>query len=104
MDNFGTGYTSLQHLRKVPVTALKIDKLFIGNLLAEDDDAMLTDAIIAMAHSLGISIVAEGVESDEQWERLRQRSCDFIQGYLVSKPLAGDEFLALLTSHVASVG
>ena len=104
VDNFGTGYTSLQHLRKVPVTALKIDKLFIGNLLAEDDDAMLTDAIIAMAHSLGISIVAEGVESDEQWERLRQRSCDFIQGYLVSKPLAGDEFLALLTSHVASVG
>ncbi|HIJ64188.1 MAG TPA: EAL domain-containing protein [Rhodospirillaceae bacterium] len=104
VDNFGTGYTSLQHLRKVPVTALKIDKLFIGNLLAEDDDAVLTDAIIAMAHSLGISIVAEGVESDEQWQRLRERSCDFIQGYLVSKPLAESEFLALLTSHMASAG
>lgn len=104
VDNFGTGYTSLQHLRKVPVTSLKIDKLFIGNLLADDDDAVLTDAIIAMAHSLGISIVAEGVESDEQWERLRERSCDFIQGYLVSKPLAESEFLALLNGHLASAG
>ena len=104
VDNFGTGYTSLQHLRKVPVTALKIDKLFIGNLMAEDDNAVLTDAIIAMAHSLGIRIVAEGVESDEQWQRLRERSCDFIQGYLVSKPLAESEFLALLTSHMTATG
>ncbi|HIJ37877.1 MAG TPA: EAL domain-containing protein [Rhodospirillaceae bacterium] len=93
VDNFGTGYTSLQHLRNVPVQVMKIDKLFVRTLQSGGEDALLTEAMIAMAHSLGIRVVAEGIETPEQWQMMQGRACDFGQGYLFSNPLSKDEFL-----------
>jgi len=99
IDNYGTGYTSLQQLRKVPVKTLKIDKLFIRNMGADQDEAALTDAILAMARSLGIRTVAEGVETTDQWSFMRERDCDFGQGFLFSKPLTKSEFLAFAKEY-----
>jgi len=96
LDDFGTGYSSLSHLRRVQVDGLKIDRSFITDLLRDPDDLALTSAIIAMAHSMGIVVVAEGVEKQGQFELLRDRDCDLVQGYWLGHPITAAEFAKLL--------
>lgn len=96
IDDFGMGYSSLAYLKRFPITRLKIDRSFITNLLVDPKDAAITDAIIGIAHSLGIQAVAEGVEDFDQLEHLRGPGCDQMQGYLFSKPLPADEITQLL--------
>jgi diguanylate cyclase (GGDEF)-like protein len=96
LDDFGTGYSSLSHLRRVQVDGLKIDRSFITDLLRDPDDLALTSAIIAMAHSMGITVVAEGVEKQGQYELLRDRDCDLVQGFWLGHPCTPAEFAKLL--------
>lgn len=95
LDDFGTGFSGLSHLRRVPVDGVKIDRSFVADVLRDPDDLALTTAIIAMAHSLGILVVAEGVEKEGQYAILRERGCDFAQGYWLGHPVTVDEFLQL---------
>lgn len=94
LDDFGTGFSGLSHLRRVPVDGVKIDRSFIADMLRDADDLALTTAIIAMAHSLGITVVAEGVEKEGQLNLLRERGCDLAQGYWLGKPMTAEEFTA----------
>lgn len=96
LDDFGTGYSSLSHLRRVQVDGLKIDRSFITDLLRDPDDLALTSAIIAMAHSMGITVVAEGVEKQGQYDLLRERDCDLVQGFWFGQPGTAAEFAKLL--------
>jgi len=97
LDDFGTGYSSLSHLRRVQVDGLKIDRSFITDLLRDPDDLALTSAIVALAHSMGITVVAEGVEKQGQFELLRERDCDLVQGYWLGAPCSAAEFAQLLS-------
>lgn len=96
MDDFGTGYSSLSYLKKFDIDYLKIDRSFINNMTANSDDMALSEAIIVMAHRLGIKVIAEGIETQEQMDLLSAVGCDFGQGYLFSKPLPAQDFHALL--------
>jgi diguanylate cyclase (GGDEF)-like protein len=91
LDDFGTGFSGLSHLRRVPVDGVKIDRSFVADVLRDPDDLALTSAIIAMAHSLGITVVAEGVENEGQFAILRERGCDHAQGYWLGRPMAATE-------------
>lgn len=99
MDDFGTGYSSLNYLKRFPIDMLKLDQTFIREVMTDERDAAIVGAVIAMAHRLGIKVIAEGVETDEQLQYLRREKCDFIQGYLYSPPLPADEFEAFLEAH-----
>ncbi len=96
LDDFGTGFSGLSHLRRVPVDGVKIDRSFIADVLRDPDDLALTSAIIAMAHSLGITVVAEGVEKEGQFAILRDRGCDLAQGYWLGHPMNAHDFDGLL--------
>ncbi|MBN1378733.1 MAG: EAL domain-containing protein [Gammaproteobacteria bacterium] len=91
IDDFGTGYSSLSYLHKFPIDSLKIDRSFITEIDAGGQNAEIASAIISMAHSLGLQVVAEGVETKEQLEVLIKLQCDFAQGFLFSKPVSADE-------------
>lgn len=98
MDDFGTGYSSLNYLRKYPFDVLKIDHSFISDITENDTDRELVNATIAMAHSLGLKVVAEGVETKEQLALLASQGCEIAQGYLFSKAVTADEITAMLTN------
>ena len=104
IDDFGTGYSSLAYLQRLPICSLKIDKAFIDGLLSESDteDNTITSTVIAMSHSLGLQVVAEGVETAEQVEVLRSYGCDCVQGYWLSSPLPAEACLAFLQAHRAA--
>lgn len=92
IDDFGTGYSSLSYLKKFHIDYLKIDKSFVDNIASSKEDKILCEAMIAMAHKLDIQVISEGVESEIQKQVLFEMGCDFIQGYLYSKPVPADEF------------
>ncbi|MGB5625176.1 MAG: EAL domain-containing protein, partial [Woeseiaceae bacterium] len=92
MDDFGTGYSSLSYLRRFPIDTLKIDRSFVTDLEDSDHGAAICAAIIAMSRQLGLTVIAEGVETQAQVEFLRSHDCDEIQGFLISKPIPAAEF------------
>lgn len=96
IDDFGTGYSSLSQLKRCPIRMLKIDRSFITEVTHDEGDRAITDAIIALSHKLGVLVIAEGVETQAQFDLLRQSGCDAIQGYLLSKPLPHDQVLPWL--------
>lgn len=96
IDDFGTGNSSLAQLKRLPVEVLKIDKSFVLNMLADDDDATIVRSTIDLAHNLGLQVVAEGIESAAMWNRLRHLGCDIGQGYYLSGPLPAARLSALL--------
>jgi len=96
LDDFGTGYSSLSYLKRFPIDRVKIDRSFVSQVTSNSDDRAITNAIIAMAHSLRLRVVAEGVETREQADFLRARNCDELQGYLFSRPVPASDFTHLL--------
>lgn len=103
IDDFGTGYSSLSYLKRFPVDALKIDRSFVNDCIENADDAAIVSAIISMAHSLKLQVVAEGVETGSQLEFLRTQNCDKMQGYLISPPMAASQFASFLSHWATSL-
>ncbi len=99
LDDFGTGHSSLVRLRSLPVGELKIDRSFVSRMVADDHDAAVVRCSVELAHSLGLTVVAEGVEDDETWERLHGLGVDAVQGWLVSAALPADQATAWLRVH-----
>jgi EAL domain-containing protein (putative c-di-GMP-specific phosphodiesterase class I) len=87
IDDFGTGYSSLAYLRSFPIDALKVDRSFVRTLDGAPESAQIVAAVVALAHGLGLLVVAEGVEQEAQWRRLREMGCDRVQGHLFTVPV-----------------
>lgn len=100
IDDFGTGYSSLSYLKKFDIDFLKIDQSFVRNLGSDDSDLALSEAIIVMAHKLGLKVIAEGVETEQQCGILKSIGCDYAQGYLYSKALQSEQFEELLNTRL----
>ena len=100
IDDFGTGYSSLAQIKRFPIDALKVDRSFIRDLATDSADRAITEAIIAMGKTLSLTVVAEGVETQEQQVFLRNIACDEMQGYYFSKPVPADDFAALFKRHL----
>ncbi|MEZ0371681.1 MAG: EAL domain-containing protein [Candidatus Sericytochromatia bacterium] len=103
VDDFGTGYSSLAYLKRFHLNTLKIDQSFVRDIENDSDDAAIVSAIITMAHSLGMDVVAEGVETWNQLQFLRTHNCDHIQGYYFSQPLPPDDFIQLLDRDLSEL-
>jgi diguanylate cyclase (GGDEF)-like protein len=99
IDDFGTGYSSLSRLRQLPLDRLKIDRVFVREVNSQPDDAAIATAVIAMAESMGLKVIAEGVENEAQLRFLKAKRCDEIQGYYLSRPLPAAEIAAVLRGH-----
>ncbi len=107
IDDFGTGYSSLGYLKKLPVDAIKIDKSFVQNLAADDNDAAIVRSTIEMGHYLGLAVVAEGVETAETWDQLTRLGCDEAQGYYICRPISDrdlDQWLRTASWQVSRQG
>jgi EAL domain-containing protein (putative c-di-GMP-specific phosphodiesterase class I) len=100
IDDFGTGHSSLSYLKRLPIDVLKIDRSFVTGLPATEDDASITKAIITMAHSLGLKVIAEGVENPQQLAFLAANACDEVQGYLFSRPVAAGDLVGSMKASV----
>ncbi|MEO1574092.1 MAG: EAL domain-containing protein, partial [Pseudomonadota bacterium] len=102
VDDFGTGYSSLAYLRRFPLDTLKIDRSFVSDISSDADAAAICSAIIAMGRALGLTVVAEGVETDQQLRRLRVDGCDQFQGFLLSRPVPSELFMEQLLAQAPS--
>jgi EAL domain-containing protein (putative c-di-GMP-specific phosphodiesterase class I) len=101
VDDFGTGYSSMSYLRRFPIDKLKIDRCFVEQMTRRPEDASIVRAIISLAHSLRLKVIAEGVETPEQLQLLAELGCDQYQGYYFSPALASAEFVALVKQEPA---
>ena len=102
IDDFGTGYSSLAYLKHFPLDVLKIDKSFIDDIPFHKDDMEIAATIVAMGHTLGFKVLAEGVETPEQLAFLQEKGCDMYQGYIKSRPIPAEEFVELILSQQLS--
>ena len=96
LDDFGTGYSSFAHIQRLPISALKVDRSFVNGVCQSEDDATIVKAIISLAHSLNMHVIAEGAETADQVEFLRQHQCDQVQGYFFSRPISYGNLMVLL--------
>jgi len=103
IDDFGTGYSSLSYLHTLPIDTLKIDRVFISRLGTTGSGSDIVRTILAMAHNLGMKVVAEGVETDDQLSKLKAMDCEYVQGFLFAKPVNSQEAGTLLGKSFARV-
>ena len=99
IDDFGTGYSSLAYLRQLPIDALKIDRVFVKDMLTNDQDAIIVRSTIALAHNLNLKVIAEGVEDHETMQSLKMMTCDMVQGYFIRRPDDWQSIEAWLTEY-----
>lgn len=99
IDDFGTGYSSLSYLKRLPITALKIDQGFVRDLVSDPDDRILSATIVALGHSLGLQVIAEGVENAAQQRILEEQGCDLAQGFWFGRPMSADDFAAWIAAR-----
>jgi EAL domain-containing protein (putative c-di-GMP-specific phosphodiesterase class I) len=104
LDDFGTGYSTLTHLKSLPVGEVKIDRSFISRMCTDATDTAIVEGTIRLAHTLGMRVVAEGLEDEGTWERLKELDCDLIQGYVLSRPVPGPELEPLLDAWAGRRG
>lgn len=102
IDDFGTGYSSLSYLKNLPINTLKIDRAFIKDIYNDDNDKKIVKTLISMAHAMNMTVIAEGVEDQNQFDLLAQYSCDQIQGYLLSKPVPANQLTDMLLTQVSA--
>jgi EAL domain-containing protein (putative c-di-GMP-specific phosphodiesterase class I) len=101
IDDFGMGYSCLYYLKRMPVDSLKIDQTFIAGLGEDPGDEAIVSGVISLGHALGLKVVAEGVETEEQLARLREMGCDLAQGYHFAKPLPSEDIEKLLVEGIS---
>jgi EAL domain-containing protein (putative c-di-GMP-specific phosphodiesterase class I) len=103
LDDFGTGYSSLSYLKRLPIRTVKIDKSFVQDLANNRIQTELAEAIIALAHKIGLGVVAEGVEREEQGEWLKKRGCDCLQGYWFARPMGEEQLRQYMSEQPSAV-
>jgi EAL domain-containing protein (putative c-di-GMP-specific phosphodiesterase class I) len=104
MDDFGTGYSSLAYIKRLPFTTLKIDRSFVRDIMSDADDAALVETILSMASIFKFNVIAEGVETLDQFKFLENHGCQYYQGYLCSKPVQAHRFEEMLIQTYISQG
>ncbi|MCK4705434.1 MAG: EAL domain-containing protein, partial [Gammaproteobacteria bacterium] len=100
IDDFGTGYSSLSYLKQLPIKEIKIDRSFVMEMMDDENDAVIVQTTIDLAHNLGMRVIAEGVETIKIEQRLQAMGCDAAQGYYYSRPVAPDDFIKLLEKSI----
>jgi EAL domain-containing protein (putative c-di-GMP-specific phosphodiesterase class I) len=97
IDDFGTGYSSMEKLKQLPFTELKVDRTFVCGATSDDVARAILESSVQMGHALGMNVVAEGAETQEDWDLLAAIDCDEVQGYIAARPMAAEEFIAWKT-------
>ncbi|HYG32110.1 MAG TPA: EAL domain-containing protein, partial [Methylophilaceae bacterium] len=104
IDDFGTGYTSLASIKRLPISEIKIDRSFIFNMLTDNKDAMIVRSVIELGHNLGLTVVAEGIETQEVLDHLHKLKCNEVQGYHICRPITPDQLHKWYSSAPWSIG